>query len=68
MLDTDVLGKLAGATREKSDMFVNTAFLIQQVDDERVVNILKEVIKSRLKKVWGQKESCARVYGGQMRV
>ena len=55
VLDTEELGKLAGATLEELDLFFNRGFLIDQIDRERVVKIMEEVIRSRLKKVWGGK-------------
>ena len=55
VLDTDELGKLAGATREEFDLFVNTGFLVEQIDRERAVKIMEGVIKSRFKKLWGGK-------------
>ena len=55
VLDTDELGKLAGATLEELDLFVNRGFLIEQINRERVVKIMEEAIKSRLKKVRGGK-------------
>ena len=55
VLDTDELGKLAKVTLEELDLFVNRGFLIEQINREPVVKIMDEVIKSRLKKVWGGK-------------
>ena len=55
VLDTNELGKLAGATREELDLFVNTGFLVEQINRERAVKMMEEVIKSRFKKVWGGK-------------
>ena len=53
--DTDGLGKLARATLGESDLFINRGFLIEQIDRDRVVNIMEEVVKSRPKKFWGGK-------------
>ena len=53
--DIGRLGKLAGTTRKESDLFINTGFLVEQIDRERAARIMEEVIKSHLKNVWGGK-------------
>ena len=51
MLDTDELGKLAGATRDEINLFVSTGFAEDEMDRSLAVKIMEEVIKSRLKKM-----------------
>ena len=64
VLDTDKIGKLAGATREELDLFFYMGFRVEQIDRERAVKILEEVIKSRFKKVWGGKGLLEFVHDG----
>ena len=56
MLDTDELGKLAGATRDEINLFVSAGFAEDEMDRGLAVKIMEEVIKSRLKKVRDGKE------------
>ena len=51
VLDTDDLGKLAGATRDEINLFVNTGFAEDEMGRGLAVKIMEEVIKSRLNKV-----------------
>ena len=51
VLDTDDLGKLAGATRDEINLFVNTRFAEDEMGRGLAVKIMEEVIKSRLNKV-----------------
>ena len=56
VLDTDDLGKPAGATRDEVNLFVNTGVAEDEMDRDLAVKIMEEVIKSRLKKVGDGKE------------
>ena len=51
VLDTDDLGKLAGATRDEINLFVNTGFAEDEMGRGLAVKIMEEVVKSRLNKV-----------------
>ncbi|CAN0397615.1 unnamed protein product [Pylaiella littoralis] len=53
VVDLDKLGKAAGATTDEINLFVNTGFLVDDMDRGVAVKIMEEVIKSRFNKLWG---------------